>query len=111
MKEYSVGRLARVGAWGVLLGGAAGFALGMLLAPEEGRKLRRKLAFQLENVADQVGTMVDQLLSPEAAGEARRRGDALVADARQKAQRIRDDIDSLLGEVRQRRTPSASTPE
>lgn len=104
-----MGRMARVGAWGVLLGGAAGFALGVLLAPEEGRKLRRKLAYQLENLADQVGTMVDHLLSPEAGGEARRRGDALVADARMKARRIQDDIDSLLGEIRQRRAPSKTS--
>ncbi|WP_457653190.1 YtxH domain-containing protein [Rhodocaloribacter sp.] len=104
MKEHSLGRVLRAGAWGVLLGGAAGFALGMLMAPEEGRKLRRRLAYQLENLAGQVSEVVDQVLNPEVMGEARREGKALVADAHAKAQRIREDIDVLIGEMRQQRT-------
>lgn len=113
MKETGWSRVLRAGAWGVLLGGAAGFALGMLLAPEEGRKLRRRLAYQLENLAGQVGEAVDQLLHPETAGEARREGDALVANARARARQIREDIDELLGEMRQQRParPRSSTAE
>lgn len=113
MKERSLGRVLRAGAWGVLLGGAAGFALGMLVAPEEGRKLRRRLAYQLDHVAGQVGEVVDQVLNPEVMGEARREGKALVADAQAKAQRIREDIDVLIKEMRQQRPRqhSSSTSE
>lgn len=84
----------------MLIGGAVGVALGLLIAPEEGKKMRRRMAYQLEHLADQVGTFVDQIANPELASEARRTGDMLVADAREKAQQIRDDIDALLGEVR-----------
>lgn len=87
--------------WGVLLGGAAGFALGVLLAPEEGRKLRRRLSYRLENLGKQVGDLADQVLAPEAESDARRTGAALVADAKVRAQQIQSDIDALLGEVRQ----------
>jgi len=113
MKESSFGRVMRAGAWGILLGGAAGFAMGMLLAPEEGRKLRRRLVYQLENLAGQVSEMVDQALNPDVVGDARRQGDALVADARARAQNIREDIDSLLGEIRQQKSTAqpSSTPE
>lgn len=97
----------RAGAWGVLIGGAIGFSLGVLLAPEEGQKVRRRLAYQLENLSGQVGQYVDQLLATDVGNEARRRGDALVADARVKAQRIREDIDALLGEVQQHRSSPA----
>ncbi|MFQ5572286.1 MAG: YtxH domain-containing protein, partial [Rhodothermales bacterium] len=90
-----------------LLGGAAGFALGLLLAPEEGRKLRRRLSYRLESLGKQVGDLADQVLNPETESEARRTGDALVADAEVRAQRIRSDIDALLGEVRQ---PGSSRP-
>ncbi|RMF64988.1 MAG: YtxH domain-containing protein [Bacteroidetes bacterium] len=105
MKEHSWGRTLRAGAWGVLLGGAAGFALGLLVAPEEGRKLRRRLVYQLERLAGQVGEIVEDLLHPEVVGEARRDADAIVADAQARARRIREDIDELLGEVRQQRPP------
>lgn len=101
MKEYSLGSILRALGWGVLLGGGAGFVLGLMLAPEEGRKLRRRLSYRLENLGKTVGDFADQVLNPEAESEARRTGDALVADARMRAQRIRSDIDTLLGEVRQ----------
>lgn len=100
MKNYTVGSVIRASAWGMIIGGAAGFALGVLLAPEEGKKIRRRVAYQLEHLADQVGSFVDQVANPERTSEARRTGDALVADAQEKAQRIRDDIDALLTEVR-----------
>ena len=75
--------------------------LGMLVAPEEGTKLRRRLRYRLEHLGTQVGDLADQVLKPEEESEARRTGDALVADARARAQRIRRDIDALLGEVQQ----------
>lgn len=99
MKHYSFANVARSGAWGLLIGGAVGFTLGILLAPEEGDKVRRRLAYQLEHLTQQVGSLLDQVVSPQAKSEARRTGDALVADAQVKAQRIRDDIDALLGEL------------
>lgn len=104
MKRESIGRSIRAGAWGVLLGSAAGFALGLLLAPEEGRKIRRRLAFQLEHLSRRVGTLVDQVVSDDDSSDARREGDELVEDAKQQAQKIRDDIDALLGEVQRGRS-------
>ena len=105
MKENSLGRMVRAMGWGVLLGGTAGFMLGMLVAPEEGTKLRRKLRYRLESLGTQVSDFADQVLNPEEESEARRTGDALVADARVRAQRIRRDIDALLGEVQQHDPP------
>ena len=109
MKENSMGSLIRAGAIGALLGSAAGFALGILLAPEEGQKIRRRLAYQLENLADQINTFVDNIVHPEEPGDARVEGDALVADARSKARKIQDDIDALMGEVR-RQGPAGDIP-
>jgi len=101
MSDPSIGRTVRAAVWGVLLGGLAGFALGLLTAPEEGRRIRRRLAFQLDRLGSKVADLVDDALNPESEGEARREGDALVADAEAEAQRIRQDIDALIGEMRQ----------
>lgn len=117
MRDYTLGSILRALTWGALFGGAAGFALGLLLAPEEGKKLRRRLSYRLESLGAQVGDLADNVLNPEAESEARRTGDALVADAQVRAQRIRSDIEALLGEVRQQGSsrsgaarPPASSP-
>lgn len=97
--------MLRAGAWGALLGGAAGFALGLLVAPEEGQKIRRRLVYQLENLTRVVGSYVEQTLQAQEESEARRTGDALVADAQERADKIRKDIDALLGEIRSQSNP------
>ena len=101
MKDRSTGDKFRAGTWGAIVGGAVGFALGLLLAPEEGRRLRRKLAYQLDHISEQVADLIEKVLSPESEGEARRDGKALVDDAQEKAEKIRSDIDALLGEMRE----------
>lgn len=100
MKPYSLGSMVRVGVWGALLGSAVGFGLGLLLAPEAGRNTRRKLAYQLDHLSEKLSTTVDNWLNPEASGDDRRQGDALVAEAQVKAQRIREDMDALLQQTR-----------
>lgn len=101
MKDRSTGHTFRAGTWGAIVGGAVGFALGLLLAPEEGRRLRRKLAYQLDHLSEQVAELIEKMITPESEGEARRDGKALVDDAQEKAEKIRSDIDTLLGEMRE----------
>lgn len=103
MSESSTSRTLRAAVWGVLAGGAVGFVLGLLTAPEEGRRIRRRVAYQLDRVGAKVSHFVDDALNPDEHGEARRDSDAVVADAEEQAQRIRQDIDALIGEMRQTR--------
>jgi gas vesicle protein len=83
-------------------GGALGFVFGLLVAPEEGRKIRQRAAYKLEHVGGQVTSLLEQLRdgSETNARHARHSGDAVVADAEAKAQKIRADIDALLGELK-----------
>ncbi len=105
MKVFSLSTVVRAGTFGVLLGGAAGFAAGLLVAPEEGRKIRRRLIYQLERAAEHLGVLVEQVArQPRGTGGARSTGAAVVENAQEEAARIRAEIDALIGEVRQGRS-------
>ena len=97
------------GIMGTFVGGCTGFALGVLLAPQEGEKTKRRLVYKLDNLAGQLSHLVDHVLRPSQERAAQRSGDALVEDARDRAQRIRDDIDNLLHEMRGP-SPGAASP-
>ncbi len=97
-------RTVQTGIWSVLVGGAVGFTLGMLFAPRRGPVMRRRLAYQLEQIAAQTEDVFRQVLEsgPDPApGES---GEELVADAQARADHIRDDIDELLEELRKQST-------
>ena len=98
MKRNKSG-LFLAGVVGTFIGGCTGFVLGVLLAPQEGKKTKRRLVYKLDNLAGQLSDLIDHALRPDQEGDAQRSGDALVEDARDRAQRIRDDIDNLLKEV------------
>ena len=96
MKDQNFSGLAKAASWGVLVGAGVGFTLGLLLAPEEGQRLRRRLAFQLDRVSDDLGKLVDGLSSPAESSEARDKAELLVADVEERAQQIRHEMDALL---------------
>lgn len=94
--------LVRASVLGAVAGGLTGFGLGLLVAPDEGRKVRRRLAYLLDRWSHQVATLVEQLGSDEVQSSARDSGAALIADAREQAERILQDANSLMNEVQQR---------
>jgi gas vesicle protein len=97
-------RVLRASFWGFVTGGAAGFALGILLAPDEGRQVRQRVAYLLDRWASQVAGLVEGLLSEETPSTARQSADAVVADARQQAEQLLGEAEALMKEVRSRRS-------
>ena len=95
----------RAASFGLLLGGASGFALGVLLAPDEGRQMRRRVAYLLDRWAADLTGLVDRLEAAPGASvsSAREHADAIVADAREQAARLLDEADALMVEARSRR--------
>jgi len=107
MKSYSLTTLLRVGTTSALIGAAVGTAVGVLIAPEQGARVRRRLAFRLDQGADALGGFVQDLLDRSAVmTDARALADAVVADAEAEAERIRHEIDRLM-ERQKSRTPGA----
>ncbi len=93
--------MTRIGVCSALAGGAVGFALGMLFAPQRGPDARRRIAYQLEQLSAQTGGLLRRLLRSGGESEGRRNSAAVVEDAETRADHIRDDIDALMEELRQ----------
>mgnify|MGYP002760804967 FL=1 len=100
MMEPSRKRTTQIGVYSALAGGALGFALGMLFAPQRGPDARRRVAYQLERLASQTEEVLRRLVQTRGESTGRRNSDAVVQDAETRADHIRDDIDALMEELR-----------
>ena len=86
-----------------LAGAATGALLGILYAPDKGVNTREKLSFQL----DKYRNMLQELINDFVAGketpltsEAKSQGQRVVDEAKNKAERLLEDVDELLEQIR-----------
>ncbi|NBB86702.1 MAG: YtxH domain-containing protein [Bacteroidetes bacterium] len=107
MKEYTAKDLLQTALWAGAVGSISGFILGLLVAPFEGEKMRRSISYRLEQWGGDVVRLSDRLQPPGTTTEGRGTSEALVADAEERAERIRADIDAILGRMREREASSS----
>ncbi len=95
-KNNSLSEITRALGWGLLMGGGVGFALGLLLAPEEGSQMRRRVKFHLEELAKQVGNLAENIKTSTENATAKSEGEAVVAKANEQAQQINTEMEEII---------------
>jgi gas vesicle protein len=86
-----------------LTGAVVGTAIGLLYAPEKGKLLRDRLSYKLDTYRDQLQELVSGLVnSVEVPANLQRdQGERVVSEAREKAERLLEDVDRLMAQIKQ----------
>lgn len=89
---------------GVMIGGAVGAVVALLLAPKSGKDLRRDIAETGEGLLDKASSMMNKTEDQvdESLNEGRIRAQRIVSSARQQAESILSNAEHVLNEARQR---------
>ncbi len=86
----------------LLSGLASGILIGMLYAPDKGKVTRDRLTYRLSKYRERIDQMLveltDSVESPE--NLSKNEGQRVVNDARQKAERLLEDVDRLMDQIK-----------
>lgn len=86
-----------------LTGIATGTILGLLYAPEKGNITRDRLSYRLSKYREQLQQLLNDILESADLPEnfSKTEGQRVVDDAREKAERLLEDVDRLMAQIKQ----------
>lgn len=86
-----------------LTGAATGALLGILYAPDKGENTRDKLSYKLDKYSKKLDDLIQEFVEGKEMtedNEARTEGQKIVNDAKEKAERLLDDVNGLISQIK-----------
>lgn len=85
---------------GALVGTVVGIGVGLIIAPERGDELRRRVAYNLDRLASQTAELGERMRGIQSSSAARDSASELVEGARAQADQIMRDANDLISEIK-----------